>query len=96
MIQIRNKAAFQAYLALLQNKILVPDDKIEKAKDILSQTCWDADMESTHSQRLELCELTGLDHGVVFRTRNRSVTKDLMTALDENASYSALVDSSGF
>ncbi|XP_020891431.1 tubulin-folding cofactor D isoform X2 [Arabidopsis lyrata subsp. lyrata] len=94
--KIRNKAAFQAYLALLQNKILVPADKIEKVKHIISVTCWDADTESTQSQRLELCKLTGLDYGVVFKTRNRRVTRDRISALDENASYSALVDSSGF
>lgn len=85
--------ANQAYLVLLRNKVLVPEDKIEKVKHIISHTCWDIDMESTQSQWLELCELTGLDHRVVFRTRIRRVTRDMMTALDENASYSALVDS---
>ncbi|XP_010449749.1 PREDICTED: tubulin-folding cofactor D-like isoform X2 [Camelina sativa] len=94
--KIRNTAAIHAYLALLQNEILVPEGKIKNVKDILFQTCWDADMDSTQYQRLALCELISLDHGIVFRTKNRRVTRDMMTTLDENASYSALVESSGF
>lgn len=98
--QIRKEAADQVYLALLQNGILATEDKIEKVTEIISESCWEADMESTQSQRLELCELVGLDHGVVFKTRNRTVTRDIArdkrTASDENASYSSLVDSSGF
>ncbi|KAH0912484.1 hypothetical protein HID58_035805 [Brassica napus] len=55
-------------------------------------------MELIQPQRLELCEISGLDHGSgqdqnVVRTRTVSRT---MTASEENASYSALVDSSGF
>lgn len=73
---------------------------MEKVIEIISESCWEADMELTKTQRLELCELAGLDHSVVFKTRNRTVTRDIagdkMTASDENASYSALVDSSGF
>ncbi|ESQ44003.1 hypothetical protein EUTSA_v10005754mg [Eutrema salsugineum] len=95
--KIRKKAADEAYFALVQNKILVTEDKIEKVKDIIYEPCWDSGMELTESQKLELCELTGLDHGVVFRTRKKTVTRNLATtASDENASYSALVDSSGF
>lgn len=97
LIQIRKEAAVEAHLALLQNSILVTEDKIEKVEDIITNSYWDADMESTKLQRLELCELIGLDHGVVFRTRNRTLTKGIaITASDENAAYSALVDSSGF
>uniref|UniRef100_A0A1J3H4V5 Tubulin-folding cofactor D n=1 Tax=Noccaea caerulescens TaxID=107243 RepID=A0A1J3H4V5_NOCCA len=95
--KIRKEAALEAHLALLQNSILVTEDKIEKVEDIITNSYWDADMESTKSQRLELCDLIGLDHAVVFRTRNRTVTKSIaITASDENAAYSALVDSSGF
>ncbi|CAH2063338.1 unnamed protein product [Thlaspi arvense] len=95
--KIREKAAEEAYFALVQNSVLVTEDKIGEVKDIISKSCWDADMKSTQSERLELCELTGLDHGVVFRTRSRTLTRDIATtASDENASYSALVDSSGF
>lgn len=97
LIQIRKEAALEAHLALLQNSLLVTEDKIEKVEDIITNSYWDADMESTKSQRLELCDLIGLDHAVVFRTRNRTVTKGIATtASDENAAYSALVDSSGF
>ncbi|CAN7056504.1 unnamed protein product [Brassica rapa subsp. trilocularis] len=93
--KIREKAAEEACLALVRNKTLVTEDKIERVKDIITTPCWEAGMELTQSQKLELCELAGLEHGVVFRTRSRTVTKT-MTASDENASYSALVDSSGF
>ncbi|KAL0725356.1 hypothetical protein Bca4012_039955 [Brassica carinata] len=93
--KIREKAAEEACLALVRNKTLVTEDKIERVKDIITTPCWEAGMELTQSQKLELCELAGLEHGVVFRTRNRAVTRT-MTASDENASYSALVDSSGF
>lgn len=95
MVQIREKAAEEACLALVRNKTLVTEDKIERVKDVITMPCWEAGMELTQSQKLELCELAGLEHGVVFRTRSRTVTKT-MTASDENASYSALVDSSGF
>jgi hypothetical protein len=96
---IRKAAAEQVYLALLQNGILVTEEKMEKVIEIISESCWEADMETTKTQRLELCELAGLDHEVVFKTRNRLVIKDIAgnkSAADENASYSSLVDSSGF
>lgn len=93
--KIREKAAEEACLALVRNKTLVTEDKSERVKDIITTPCWEAGMELTQSQKLELCELAGLEHGVVFRTRSRTVTKTI-TASDENASYSALVDSSGF
>lgn len=100
MIQIRKAAAEQVYLALLQNGILVAEDKMEKVIEIISESCWEDDIELTKTQRLELCELAGLDHDAVFKTRNRLVTRDIAgnktTASDENASYSSLVDSSGF
>lgn len=100
MIQIRKAAAEQVYLALLQNGVLVTEEKMEKVIEIISESCWEADMETTKTQRLELCELAGLDHEVVFKTRNRLATRDIAgnetTASDENASYSSLVDSSGF
>ncbi|EOA23407.1 hypothetical protein CARUB_v10016587mg [Capsella rubella] len=98
--KIREVAAEQVYLALLQNGILVAEEKMEKVIEIISESCWEADMESTKTQRLELCELAGLDYEVVFKTRNRLATRGIVgnetTASDENASYSSLVDSSGF
>lgn len=95
MVQIREKAAEEACLALVRNKTLVTEDKIERVKDVITTPCWEAGMELTQSQKLELCESAGLELGVVFRARTRTVTRT-MTASDENASYSALVDSSGF
>ncbi|XP_022574223.2 tubulin-folding cofactor D-like [Brassica napus] len=93
--KIREKAAEEACLALVRNKTLVTEDKIERVKDVITTPCWEAGMELTQSQKLELCESAGLELGVVFRARTRTVTRT-MTASDENASYSSLVDSSGF
>ncbi|CAN8280534.1 unnamed protein product [Cochlearia groenlandica] len=97
--KIRKEAAEQVYVALLQNGILVTENKMERVVEIISESCWEDDIESTKCQRLELCELAGLDHEVVFKTRRR-VAKDMagkkMAMSDENASYSSLVDSSGF
>ncbi|XP_010559107.1 PREDICTED: tubulin-folding cofactor D [Tarenaya hassleriana] len=100
--KIRKAAAEQVYLVLLQNGDMVEEEKMEKAVEIVSETCWETDLEVTKPERLELCELAGLDPAVVFKSSSRKgrVSMDAAakkaTASDENASYSALVDSSGF
>ncbi|KDP28777.1 hypothetical protein JCGZ_14548 [Jatropha curcas] len=96
--KIRKASAEQIYLVLLQNGNLVPEDKIEKALEIISDTYWDGDMEAAKRQRLELCEISGLDMGLV-RSRDIVPDKDRErrpVANDENASYSSLVGSTGF
>ncbi|KAK1559914.1 hypothetical protein Q3G72_019941 [Acer saccharum] len=95
--KIRKASAEQVYLVLLQNASLVPEDKIEKSLEIIAETCWEGDVETTKPQRLELYDLVGLDPGL-FNTTNKVSSKDSKRrpVTDENASYSSLVGSSGF
>lgn len=96
--QIRKASAEQLYLVLLQNGSLLPEDKLEKALEITAETCWEDDLEAIKPQRLELYDLAGLDVGTLNST-NKVSNKDGKTkpaAVDENASYSSLVGSTGF
>ncbi|KAI9181097.1 hypothetical protein LWI28_011410 [Acer negundo] len=95
--KIRKASAEQVYLVLLQNASLVPEDKIEKSLEIIAETCWEDDVETTKPQRLELYDLVGLDPGL-FNITNKVSSKDSKRrpVTDENASYSSLVGSSGF
>ncbi|KAJ4829972.1 hypothetical protein Tsubulata_925447 [Turnera subulata] len=96
--KIRKASAEQVYLVLLQNGDLVPEDKLDKALEIISETCWDGDIEAAKDRRLELFEIAGLETAMVKtadKVSNRNDTKG-PTTNDENSSYSALVGSSGF
>ncbi|KAK9274057.1 hypothetical protein L1049_018871 [Liquidambar formosana] len=97
--KIRKASAEQVYLVLLQNGNLVAEDKIEKALEIISETCWEGDIEVAKHQRLQLYDMAGLETGLLLKTSNVVLNKDgekRPTAADENASYSALVESTGF
>lgn len=97
--QIRKASAEHVYLVLLQNGNLVAEDKIEKALEIISETCWDGDMYLSKHQRLELFELVGLKVKILGKYSDgtsRKTSSKKPTDLDENASYSSLVESSGF
>lgn len=75
------------------------EDKIEKALEIISETCWDDDMDLIKHQRLEFFELAGLEAGPLDKNSDGTTTKTSTKKpenLDENASYSSLVESSGF
>ncbi|MED6133423.1 hypothetical protein PIB30_028079 [Stylosanthes scabra] len=97
--KIRKAAAEQAYLVLLQNGNLVAEDKIEKALEILCDTCWDGDIDLAKQQRVALCETIGLEVVPIGKNTEGASSKTSTkkpTDLDENASYSSLVESSGF
>ncbi|PRQ56920.1 putative tubulin-specific chaperone D, tubulin-folding cofactor D [Rosa chinensis] len=95
--KIRKASAEQVYLVLLQNEGLVAEDKIDKALEIISETCWEGDTEAAKLQRFELYDMAGLDTDQIRKTSNRVSTGNRSaTITDENASYSSLVDSSGF
>ncbi|CAK7347890.1 unnamed protein product [Dovyalis caffra] len=97
--QIRKASAEQVYLVLLQNGNLVPEDKIERALEIISETCWDGDVEATKLQRLEIFEMAGVELGQLVKPRDKLSNKHSEkrpVANDENASYSSLVGSTGF
>ena len=97
--QIRKASAEQVYLVLLQNGGLVAEIKMEKALEIISETCWEGDMEAAKIRRLELYDIAGLDTDILRKASSRESNKDSNrkpTTTDENASYSSLVESSGF
>ncbi|CAB4300075.1 unnamed protein product [Prunus armeniaca] len=96
--KIRKASAEQVYLVLLQNGGLVAEDKIEKALEIISETCWEGDLEAAKIRRLELYDMAGLDTDILRKASSRVSNKDdsRKPTADENASYSSLVESSGF
>lgn len=72
---------------------------MEKALDIISETCWEGDIEMAKHQRLELFNMAGLETGLLYKKTDGVSNKDggkKTPAADENASYSSLVGSAGF
>ncbi|KAL4336004.1 hypothetical protein GQ457_07G015330 [Hibiscus cannabinus] len=98
--KIRKAAAEQVYLVLLQNGCLVSEEKTETALEIVSETCWDGDMETARLKKMELLEVAGLDVGAGQLKAAANVTSNKggkkSTTVDENESYSSLVESTGF
>lgn len=97
--KIRKASAEQVYLVLLQNGNLVSEDKMDKALEIISETCWEGGIEEAKQQRLQLYEIAGLDPGPILKSTSSSPKRggDRKQAVsDENASYAALVESTGF
>lgn len=99
-MQIRKASAEQAYLVLLQNGGLVREDKIEKAVEIVSETCWEGDIGAAKQRRSELFDMAGLElsslvksHTTNGGTSNGTDGKKPLAAADENASYASLVGS---
>ncbi|KAK7390830.1 hypothetical protein VNO78_18945 [Psophocarpus tetragonolobus] len=97
--KIRKASAEQLYLVLLENGNLVAEDKIDKALEIISETCWDSDIDLAKHQRLNLNQIIGVEVGPLGNNSDgtsRKTSSKNSTDLDENASYSSLVESSGF
>lgn len=73
---------------------------MEKALEIVSETCWEGDVEEAKQRRLELNDIAGLETGLLLpKTGNGASNRDSdkrPIVSDENASYSSLVGSSGF
>ncbi|MQM10571.1 hypothetical protein Taro_043466, partial [Colocasia esculenta] len=95
--KIRKSAADQLYLVLLQNDNLLEEEKMGTALEILTETCWEGDIEEAKCQRLQLSDMAGLRTATFFNT-SRETSKSYVkkTVTDENMSYSSLVGSSGF
>ncbi|CAI0383424.1 unnamed protein product [Linum tenue] len=97
--KIRKACAEQLYLVLLQNSDLVPEEKMEGAVEIISETCWDGDVDGARKQLVELWKMAGLELGEL-KLGNRASRKTRgekpRSNEDEDASYSSLVESSGF
>lgn len=98
--QIRKVSAEQVYLVLLQNGDFVPENKIEQALEIVSNTCWEGDLENAKLQRRELSDIAGIETDLRPKTNTvpppEKEVKNRFSAADENASYSSLVESTGF
>lgn len=95
--KIRKATAEQVYLVLLQNGSLVADVNLEKALDIISETCWEGDFDEAKRKKLELCDMADVEAGQLPKaTSEQNNIVQRRETLDENASYSSLVESAGF
>ncbi|WOG95485.1 hypothetical protein DCAR_0414804 [Daucus carota subsp. sativus] len=94
--KIRKACAEQVYLVLLQNGDLVAEEKLEKALEIISETCWEGDIQEAKQRRLELCHTANIESGQLVSRGTSSKDGDRLTTTDENATYSSLVGSAGF
>ncbi|KAL1546475.1 tubulin-folding cofactor D-like [Salvia divinorum] len=89
--KIRKSAAEQVYLVLLENENLISADKLNEATEIITETCWDGDVEEAKKRRLLLYEIANVETAATVNANKRESGK-----ADENASYSSLVGSAGF
>ncbi|KAL6573688.1 hypothetical protein OROHE_002147 [Orobanche hederae] len=98
--KIRQTAAEQV-LSVIQVKILVrPDEsKLHNALKIVSETCWEGDLEAAKQQRFELYNIAGLETDLIQKissgSSNNNGCRNAVT-VDENESYSSLVEFSGY
>ncbi|KAG5538591.1 hypothetical protein RHGRI_019238 [Rhododendron griersonianum] len=96
--KIRKASAEQVYLVLLQNGSLMAEDKVEKALEIISETCWEGDAEEAKRRRSHLYEVAGLETAQSLKPSYQVSREDgkRSSSGDENATYSSLVGSAGF
>ncbi|KAL8235656.1 hypothetical protein R6Q59_016737 [Mikania micrantha] len=97
--KIRKACAEQVYLVLIQNAELVGEENLENAIVIVSECCWEGDLEEAKHQKLKLCGLANLEAGqLVMHSSQTSAraSQHKPKPDDENASYSSLVESAGF
>ncbi|KAL0309021.1 UNVERIFIED_CONTAM: Tubulin-folding cofactor D [Sesamum radiatum] len=97
--KIRKSAAEQMYLVLLENGDLIDEDKLNEATEIITETCWEADIEEAKKRRLQLCEMANLGTAQISKAtekESKKVVEKRLESADENASYSSLVGSAGF
>ncbi|KAL8192430.1 hypothetical protein R6Q57_027615 [Mikania cordata] len=97
--KIRKACAEQVYLVLIQNGELVGEENLENAIEIVSECCWEGDLEETKHQKLKLCGLANLEAGQLVMHSSQTSAKASQHKPkpdDENASYSSLVESAGF
>lgn len=87
---------------LLQNEKLVSENNTERVLEIISDTCWEGDIEVVKKQKVLLYQTAGLESWLPLNAMDGVLSssgdggKNKPTAVDENASYSSLVGSSGF
>lgn len=99
-LQIRKAAADQVYLVLLQNDSLIAAENMEKAQEVIAETCWEGDVEEARRKRSELNEMAGFGAATSQKPGNeqtrRKTEERNAASTDENKSYSSLVDFSGY
>nr|CAB3499184.1 unnamed protein product [Digitaria exilis] len=97
--KIRKAAADQVYLVLLQNDGLIPPDNMDKAQELLAETCWEGDIEEARRNRSEINDMAGFRVSTKLKSEKetrRTVDARSTVSTDENKSYSSLVDFSGY
>ncbi|PIN05322.1 Beta-tubulin folding cofactor D [Handroanthus impetiginosus] len=97
--KIRKSAAEQVYLVLLENGNLMPEDKLNEATEVITETCWEGDVDEGKKRRLQLCEMANLETAQIVKAsqiESKRVVDKRLASADENASYSSLVGSAGF
>ncbi|VAH17220.1 unnamed protein product [Triticum turgidum subsp. durum] len=98
--KIRKAAADQVYLVLLQNDSLISAEDMDKAQEVLAETCWEGDVEEARHRRSELNAMAGFGVATSQKSENRQGARapDVRNAAstDENTSYSSLVEFSGY
>ncbi|KAK1420140.1 hypothetical protein QVD17_21492 [Tagetes erecta] len=97
--KIRKACAEQVYLVLIQNGDLVAEENLENAIEIVSECCWEGDLEEAKRQRLKLCGVANIETGQLVMHSSQTSAKPSQHKPkpdDENESYSSLVGSAGF
>ncbi|KAG2547955.1 hypothetical protein PVAP13_9KG142400 [Panicum virgatum] len=97
--KIRKAAADQVYLVLLQNDDLIPSENMDKAQELLAETCWEGDLEEARRKRSQINKMAGFSVATSLKSENQETritdARNIVTT-DENKSYSSLVDFSGY
>ncbi|AQK64747.1 Tubulin-folding cofactor D [Zea mays] len=93
--KIRKAAADQVYLVLLQNDDLIVSENMDKAQELLAETCWEGDVEEARRRRSEINEMAGF-RVTTSQKSGKQETRTVAASTDENRSYSSLVDFSGY
>ncbi|KAG2547960.1 hypothetical protein PVAP13_9KG142400 [Panicum virgatum] len=92
-------AADQVYLVLLQNDDLIPSENMDKAQELLAETCWEGDLEEARRKRSQINKMAGFSVATSLKSENQETritdARNIVTT-DENKSYSSLVDFSGY
>nr|GFA44929.1 tubulin-folding cofactor D [Tanacetum cinerariifolium] len=92
--KIRKACAEQVYLVLIQNGDLVAEENIDNALEIVSECCWEGDVEEAKRQRLKLCGIANLETDQLLlhtsQTSAKASSHQKPKADDENESYSSL------
>ncbi|XP_057830679.2 tubulin-folding cofactor D isoform X2 [Cryptomeria japonica] len=95
--KVRKACADQVYLLLIQlGEQLLDDDRMNKALELIGETCWEGPREETNVQKLKVFDIFNLKVPSAQFTSHKSDkwgSKQKADKSDENASYASLIDS---